>query len=61
MSQQGVNPGEWVSVLFNLTPTKTLKDVIADMTSGSMRVGMHVQAFSNGGSEAFVNSPTVNE
>ena len=59
VSQQGVNPGEWVSVLFNLTPTKTLKDVIADMTSGSMRVGMHVQAFSDGGSEAFVNRPTV--
>ena len=58
VSQQGVNPGEWVNVLFNLTPTKTLKDVISDMTTGSMRVGIHVQAFSNGGSEAFVNRPT---
>ena len=61
VSQQGVNPGEWVNVLFNLTSTKTLRDVISDMTSGSLRVGMHVQAFSNGGSEAFVNRPsTVN-
>ena len=57
VSQRGVNPGEWVNVLFNLTPTKTLRDVINDMTTGSMRVGMHVQAFSNGGSEAFVNRP----
>jgi hypothetical protein len=59
VSQQGVNPGEWVSVLFNLTPTKTLADVLNDMTIGSMRVGMHVQAFSNGGSEAFVNRPST--
>ncbi len=59
VSHKGVNPGEWVNVLFNLTPTKTLKDVINDMTTGSMRVGMHVQAFGNGGSEAFVNRPTV--
>ena len=59
VSQEGVNPGEWVNVLFNLTPTKTLKDVINDMTTGSMRVGIHVQAFANGGSEAFVNRPTV--
>ncbi|MCX5962974.1 MAG: hypothetical protein NT070_07435 [Cyanobacteria bacterium] len=62
VSQEGVNPGEWVNVLFNLTPTKTLQDVINDMTNGSMRVGIHVQAFGiNGkdGSEAFVNRPTV--
>ena len=59
VSQEGVNPGEWVNVLFNLTPTKTLKDVISDMTTGSMRVGVHVQAFSNGGSEAFVNRPSI--
>ena len=58
VSQNGVNPGEWVSVFFNLTTNKTLKDVFNDLKSGSLRVGMHVQAFSNGGSEAFVNNNT---
>ncbi|HEY9852620.1 MAG TPA: PEP-CTERM sorting domain-containing protein [Leptolyngbyaceae cyanobacterium] len=55
----GVNPGEWVSVLFNLNPGKTLQNVFNDLTSGALRVGFHVQAFGNGGSEAFVNKPTV--
>ena len=59
VSQNGVNPGEWVSVLFNLSPNKTLKDVFNDLKSGSLRVGMHVQAFSDGGSEAFVNNTSV--
>ena len=58
VSQNGVNPGEWVSVFFNLSTNKTLKDVFNDLKSGSLRVGMHVQAFSNGGSEAFVNNNT---
>ena len=58
VSQNGVNPGEWVSVLFNLSPSKTLNDVFNDLKSGSLRVGMHVQAFSDGGSEAFVNKNT---
>ena len=58
VSQNGVNPGEWVSVLFNLSPSKTLKDVFNDLRSGSLRVGMHVQAFSDGGSESFVNNNT---
>ena len=58
VSQNGVNPGEWVSVFFNLSTNKTLKDVFNDLKSGSLRVGMHVQAFSNEGSEAFVNNNT---
>ena len=56
VAQNGVNPGEWVSVFFNLSPSKTLNDVFNDLKSGSLRVGMHVQAFGGGGSEAFVNN-----
>jgi hypothetical protein len=66
VSQQGVNNGtaansEWVSVLFDLGINKTLQSVIDEMRSGALRIGMHVQAFSdtNGGSEAFVNKPTI--
>ncbi|MFM2061542.1 MAG: hypothetical protein RLZZ507_1212 [Cyanobacteriota bacterium] len=53
----GVNPGEWVSVLFNLAPGKTLQNVFDDLSSGDLRVGFHVQGFAGGGSEAFVNNP----
>lgn len=51
----GVNPGEWVSVLFNLNPGQTLQNVFNGLSGGDMRVGFHVQGFANGGSEAFVN------
>jgi hypothetical protein len=59
VSQKGVNPSEWVSVLFNLDAGKTLQSVLAEIGSGALRFGMHVQAFANGGSEAFVNKPTA--
>lgn len=51
----GVNPGEWVSFRLwtNLTSTA------ADLASGSMRVGLHVQGFANGGSESYVNRSTT--
>lgn len=55
VSQMGVNPGEFVSILFNLSSGKTLENVFQDLLSGSLRLGFHVQAFADGGSEAFVN------
>jgi hypothetical protein len=58
VAKEGVNPSEWVSVLFNLDYGKTLQSVLAEIGSGALRFGMHVQAFANGGSEAFVNKPT---
>jgi hypothetical protein len=59
VSQMGVNPSEWVSITFDLNSGKTLQSLIDDMRSGALRFGMHVQAFANGGSEAFVNTPKV--
>jgi hypothetical protein len=59
VSQMGVNPSEWVSITFDLNAGKTLQSLIDDMRSGALRFGMHVQAFANGGSEAFVNTPKV--
>ena len=51
----GVNPTEWVSfrLLTGLTTTA------ADLASGSLRVGIHVQGFSGGGSESYVNRSTT--
>jgi hypothetical protein len=50
VQQSGVNPGEWVSFRFLTGTTSTA----ADLYSGDLRVGLHVQGFANGGSESFV-------
>lgn len=63
----GVNPGEFVSVLFNLVQGQSFSSLI-DALNGTivdgngapaLRVGLHAQGFSNGNSAAFVNSPTA--
>ncbi len=62
----GVNPGESLGILFDLTdmPVGTFADVIAQLTNGDLRIGLHVQGFDlggteefPGGSESFVNTP----
>jgi len=49
----GVNPGEWLTIVFSLEDGQTY-DVLDDLHSGDLRVGLHVQAFCRGGSESFV-------
>ncbi len=56
----GVNPGETLSVTFDLLDGVTFADVIGDINSALLRIGLHVQGFANGGSEAFVNAPPSN-
>lgn len=58
----GVRPGEYLSIIWNLVTGKTYQDVLNALNlggdqSGSLRVAIHVQGFSNGGSESFVNAP----
>lgn len=53
----GVNPSETLTVTFNLKPTKTFADALADLASGALRVGIHVQGYASGGSEGLVNVP----
>lgn len=53
----GVNPGEWVSFRFVTNIADGIFDQIA---SGELRLGLHAQGFSNGGSEAFINTGTTN-
>ena len=57
----GVNPGEFLTVIWSLLGGVTYSDVISALNlggdqSGSLRIGIHVQGFANGGSESFVNS-----
>ena len=64
---KGVNPGEWLAIVFDLLPAKTFQHVKAallnpDPSQGdSLRIGIHVQGFNRGGSEAFVNTPPEDE
>jgi len=56
----GVNPGEWLTIVWSLVTGKTYNDVLAALNlggdqSGSLRIGIHVQGFANGGSESLVN------
>jgi hypothetical protein len=58
----GVNPGEWLTIVWQLVTGKTYADVLAALNlggdqAGSLRIGIHVQGFANGGSESFVNTP----
>lgn len=53
----GVNPGEWVTIVFDLQSGGTIADVLAELADGSLRIGVHVQGFASGGSESFVNTP----
>jgi hypothetical protein len=59
VAPNGVNPGESVTIFFALQSGGTFADVISELYSGELRVGVHVQAFANGGSEGFVNLAPV--
>ena len=50
----GVNPGDSLTVTFNLASGQTFANAIQAMNSGALRVGVHVTSFASGGSESFV-------
>lgn len=50
--QNGVNPTEWVRLSYTLQNGYTLDDVLKAIAESSFQVGIHVQNFANGGSEA---------
>lgn len=57
----GVGPGEWVGIAVNLSTLpnpKSYADVLDGLSSGTFRIGLHVQAFANGQSESFITTPT---
>jgi hypothetical protein len=58
--KNGINPGEWLTIVWSLLSGASYADVISALNlggdqSGSLRIGTHVQGFANGGSESFVN------
>lgn len=56
----GVNPGEYLGITFDLLSGVTYTDTILALQSATdLRIGIHVQGFADGGSESFVNNVTV--
>jgi hypothetical protein len=53
----GVNPGESLDVVLNLQPGATYFDILSELDSGELRVGIHVQGFDGGGSESVISNP----
>lgn len=53
----GVNPGESLGISFAYASDKASGNVYDELSSGDLRIGIHVQGFANGGSESFVNLP----
>ena len=52
----GVNPKEQLGILFTLQSNQEFTNTLAALANGSLRIGIHVQGFANGGSESFVNN-----
>ncbi len=59
VEHNGVNPDERLSILFDLQAGRTYADVLSELALGDLRVGIHAQGFAGGGSESFINDPTL--
>ncbi|MCH8253491.1 MAG: hypothetical protein IID36_13675, partial [Planctomycetes bacterium] len=57
VAPNGVDPGEWLGITFDLLPGMTFSDLLFDLGNESLRIGIHVQSFASGGSESFINLP----
>lgn len=59
---RGVNPGETLGLSMALLGGVSFADVIAALDAGGvdtgLRIGLHVQAFGDGGSESFISRPS---
>lgn len=51
----GVNPGETLGITFDLKAGGVFDDVVGELASGALRIGIHVQGYASGGSESFIN------
>ena len=54
----GVQSGEYLEILFSLQSGQTLSNLITNLQTGVLRIGIHVQGFDIGPSESFVNNST---
>lgn len=52
----GVNPEEFLGIVLHLLKGGTIRNVLEELESGELRIGIHVQGFADGGSESFINN-----
>lgn len=50
-------PDEYVTIVFDLLVGTTYADLVGQLNSGLVRIGIHVQGYASGGSESFVTGP----
>ena len=55
--KNGVNPGEWVQLTFDIKINATLEDVVAQLDTGAIRIGTHVIALPDGSSGSAIAVP----
>lgn len=54
----GINPGEWLKLVFTLNTGSTFASLLTNLATGDLRIGMHVQSIGQWeNSESFVNAP----
>ena len=51
------DPVEWVTIQFDLINGGTLADVLEEMNTGVLRIGIHITSFPDGSSESAVTIP----
>lgn len=56
-AMNGAGPTEWVAIEFALQNGQTFADVISELATGELRIGLHAIAFASGGSESLINRP----
>jgi hypothetical protein len=55
----GINPGEQLGIIFEINTPSSFNDIIDALNSGAMRIGIHVQGFTTGGSESFLTDTDI--
>jgi len=53
-AHNGINPGEWLTITFNLKSGKIFSDVVSNLQTNALRIGVHVISLPDGSSEAAV-------
>lgn len=53
----GVDPGEWVTITFELINGGSFQSVIDELDTGALRIGIHVIALPDGSSEGAIAVP----
>ena len=59
VQHNGVNPREEFGIVFDLQTGRGFNDVLHDLQTGELRIGIHVQGFPRGGSESLLNRPVA--